>query len=320
MKGSHKMFNTTITGFAQDRGLRKRQEKAFTHPSRDIDVESLATEIRNYTLDAVRTQRDLGLDVPDAARSDYPDEIGAMALALSGIELDLTAGGMSRHSITNTYISKPSVSAPIRFQGDIASSLPEKETNLKMSLPGIFTFASRAMDPSSKNFDGLLEELVRAYNEALKKVKIDYVQFNEYELLRDPTTENIKRLKSSYEKIKLTGRKILAFYFGDIQPILEHLDELPVEVIHLDVFYANNADQLLRRPPRSKELVLGLLETVQYTSDDETNVANTANRFAEKVDPGKLWLSTNGDLVYRGRSFAQSKINTLVRIANRLRS
>ncbi|MEE9225313.1 MAG: hypothetical protein V3U68_03860 [Bacteroidota bacterium] len=314
------MFTTTVTGFAQDRALRKRQEKAFTRPSNDISGKPLAEETRNYTLEAVRTQRALGLDVPDMARSDYPDEIGAMALTLVGFELDLTAGGMSRHSITNTYISKPSVSGAVRFHGDIASNVPDNGTKLKTSLPGIYTLASRSMDPHSKDFDALLDGLVPAYTDALSKLQTRYVQFNEYELLRNPTIENINRVKNVYQKLNFSGKKILAFYFGDIQPIVEHLDELPVEVIHLDVFHGSNTDQLLHRAPRTKEIILGLLDTVQYRSDDEASVVRTAKKFAEKIDPRKLWLSTNGDLVYRGRSFAESKINMLIRIANKLRS
>lgn len=319
MNASRTLFTTTVTGFAQDRALRKRQEKTFTDRSADASRDSLKEEMRNYTRDALRVQRSLGLDVPDAARSDYPDEIGAMALALAGFQLDLTAGGMSRHTITNTYISKPSISSEAKFQETIAPEYDENNKRFKVSIPGIYTVAARTMKPDSKDFDRLLEGLAPAYDDVLKSLETPYVQFNEYELLKNATSDNIERVKSVYDRVSFRGKKIVAFYFGDIRPVVEHLDDFPVDIVHLDVYYGKNSAHLLEHLPRRKEIVLGLLDSVQYRGDDEDGAIRFAKQVAEKVDPSNLWLSTNGDLVYRGRSFAESKIEALVRIASTLR-
>ncbi len=325
------LFPTTVTGFAQDRPLRKRQEKAFTGRFPDGSTESLEEEMRDYTLNAVRLQRTLGLDVPDAARSDYPDEIGTMARRLAGFQLDLSAGGMSRHTITNTYISKPSVSGTVKFQPDINRLVPalsalmdaeagKNGNNLKISIPGIYTLAARAMKTDSKNFDSLLESLLPAYNDALTTFQTPFVQFNEYELLKNATIDNVERIKSIYQRVSCPGKKIMAFYYGDIGLIAGHLDEIPVDIVHIDVFYGTNSAHLLRSAPKRKEIVLGLLDSVQYRGDDEDSAIRLVKQLAERVEPENLWLSTNGDLVYRGRSFAESKIKALVRIAGALRS
>lgn len=320
MKASDRLFTTTVTGFAQNRTLRKQQERLYTGQEQKESSEAMEIELRKYTDESVRLQRALGLDVPDAARSDYPDEIGAFALLSGGLKIDLTAGGMSRHTVTNTYISKPSVSGQVRFARKIFTGTGENGKTLKVSIPGIYTLATRVLKPDSEHFDRLLDSLVTPYNTAVASLKVPFIQFNEYELLKEPTDGNIERIKRIYRRVSFVGKKILAFYFGDIGPIVDHLDDLPADIIHLDVFYDKNGAHLLRNAPKRKEVVAGLLDSVQYRADDEALAIRFAGQLAEKIDPAKLWISTNGDLAYRGRSFAESKIAALVRIANTLRS
>ncbi|GFR39536.1 5-methyltetrahydropteroyltriglutamate--homocysteine methyltransferase [Insulibacter thermoxylanivorax] len=182
--------------------------------------------------------RDLGLD---SLETYY-----AMARGYQGKRGDVKALAMKKWYNTNYHYLVPELEegVEIRLAGtkpfDEFLEAKQQGIRTKPVLPGAFTMLKLIKYSGGKQAADYAADMAEVYKEILARFEAlgaEWVQFDEPELVRDLTAEEIELLCDLYGKIlsaKGRVKVLLQTYFGDVRDVYQALLGLPCDGIGLD--------------------------------------------------------------------------------------
>ena len=269
--------------------------------------------------EVIAEQASTGLDIVTDGMVRWSDPISHTARALTGV----TINGLLRYFDNNFYFRQPVVRDHIARVRTVARSeylFAARCTTrpVKSVLTGPYTLA-RASVIATSSYRGL-GDLTASYAAILADEVRDlvaagalYVQIDEPAILHFPG--DIALLADALDPIHAAcgnSELLLATYFGDAGPLLERLEELPVDVLALDLV-TNPAllDRLAREGSR-RRLALGMLDGRTTRMESATVLAPLAEAIlAGPLPPGNHYLTTSCGLELLPRPYARRKLDVL---------
>lgn len=143
-----------------------------------------------------------------------------------------------------------------------------------------------------------------------------HIKSLEYTGLTSLENEDLELLQQALDICgKIPGATtILHTYFGDAEPLLEFLKDLPVDGIGIDCSRTNPSTHLSALKKISfagKELVLGLVDARKTLLEDPQELVAQCRDIAEQCQPQALWLTPNTSTRYRNHGTALQKLALL---------
>ena len=221
----------------------------------------------------------------------------------------------------NTFYRK------LSFKNGIVSSGKIIKSNLAMSLlpknravcmPEPYTFADRHLSSKHKNKDEFVLELAKMlHKEAVTLVKAGFkliqlvgpsiaynnkIDFNLVKEGLDILTRGVK------------AKTILHFYFGDVSKKIDKLLDLPVSGLGFDTT-TTPISAIKKHSFSGKSLTIGLVNSYTTKIENKNKSISEINQIVSKTRPREVFVSTNFDLEYIPKKFANEKILVLGEIA-----
>lgn len=287
---------------AAERGKLSREEvsRAF-----DQDVAGL-----------IQLQQDLRLDSVVDGQLNWQDLFRPFSEILTGIRL----GGLMRWFDNNTFFRQPKVIDKIGIDtaklGDFFHyALIPIQCHKKAILPGPFTFAVMAQNSAYTSLADLIDDFSHALRHILAElgnVGYSYAQFNEPALcIKGRTKNDLELAKAGLDACTAgySGKTILHTYFLDATPIIDSMQDFPVDCIGID-FYATPTDAL-SKCDFEKELGCGCVDGRNSLLETTQGLHDLISKIQKTPKPEKIILCPNCDLDFLPRPVAEKKLRLL---------
>ena len=145
--------------------------------------------------------------------------------------------------------------------------------------------------------------------------------FKLIQLLGPSIAYNINKVDLDLIKEALTivtrgvkAKTILHFYFGDVSKKIEKLLDLPVSGLGFDTT-TTPISAIKKHSFSGKSLTIGLVNSYTTKIENKNKSISEINQIVSKTRPREVFVSTNFDLEYIPKKFANEKILVLGEIA-----
>lgn len=245
------------------------------------------------------------------------DPISHVAAGLAGIEIT----GLVRWFDTNFYVRQPVVRARPTWQRPyLADEVVKAATSgrrVKAVVTGPYTLARHSIDPSALGLDALVSAYATALRpeiEAILAAGAAELQIDEPSLLERPS--DIALVARGLDVMLPTGAPAsLATYFGDVEPLYDRVQELPIAGLVLDLTYSPRAVARLASEGSRKRVALGILDGRNTALEPIIPLVRTLRSVINKVGSENVQLTTSCGLEYLPRDRARRKTEHLRAIA-----
>ena len=216
----------------------------------------------------------------------------------------------------------------LSFENAIASDGKIIKSNLAMSylpknravcLPEPYTFAERNQSSKHKKKEEFAIELAKMLQKEISTLVKS--GFKLIQLLGPSIAYNINRVDLDLIKEALTivtrgvkAKTILHFYFGDVSKKIEKLLDLPVSGLGFDTT-TTPISAIKKHSFSGKLLTIGLVNSYTTKIENKNKSISEINQIVSKTRPREVFVSTNFDLEYIPKKFANEKILVLGEIA-----
>lgn len=271
----------------------------------------------------VREQTDAGIDVVTDGQVAWYDSQSHIARGLDGVEI----GGLVRYFDTNTYYRQPIVTGAVRWSKplvveDWQFAQDATRAPVKAVLTGPVTLANLALDRHYGKKRALAVAFADALAEevtALRTAGVLHVQVDEPILTRRPEDLSLVQETLATLAARKGGAELtLATYFGDVTKIYRDLQELPVDVIGLDLVQGAKTWSPILRHGSEKPLSLGLVDARNTKLEDPKALASRVRELRDAVDLDGSYLSPSNGLEFLPRAKAREKLAVVAATARRL--
>jgi len=258
----------------------------------------------------VRVQQDAGLDY-------FSDGL----LRWQDIFRPLTEGlGVKPHTLvrwfdTNTFFREPELSGrlatPSHPDGVIPDATVPRPRVTTLPSPYMFSRAARTDQDRNALMVALAEQVLRPAIDAAVQGGAELIHLEDpwlgyVGIAREDWAPLADALKILHRDLKAT----LAFhvYFGDAAPHIEHLLQLPVDAIGVDLVLT---DVKALGSGWNKGLVAGVINGRSSILESAKDLVGVARHLADAVRPRDLYLSSNCELGYLPTPVAEQKVQRL---------
>ena len=258
----------------------------------------------------VRVQQDAGLDY-------FSDGL----LRWQDIFRPLTEGlGVKPHTLvrwfdTNTFFREPELSGRLATPSHPDGVLPDATVPRPRvtTLPSPYMFSRAARTDQDRNalMVALAEQVLRPAIDAAVKGGAELIHLEDpwlgyVGIAREDWAPLADALTILHRDVKAT----LAFhvYFGDAAPHIEHLLQLPVDAIGVDLVLT---DVKALGSGWNKGLVAGVINGRSSILESAKDLVGVARHLADSVRPRDLYLSSNCELGYLPTPVAEQKVQRL---------
>jgi 5-methyltetrahydropteroyltriglutamate--homocysteine methyltransferase len=280
-----------------------------------LDQELRAVE-EDDTREAVACQVGNGFAFVSNPQLNWQDIFRPLLPALAGVEI----GALTRWFDNNTFYRQPVVTDSVELKGTIdgrylaREHLPENRP-WKITLPGPWTFTCLSADHFYGDSGDLLLDVAEAVGgtaRELVSLGFDHIQFSEPALVVNPPAGEmwdlaVEALRRASGGVGATTS--LHTFFGDGSPILEHGEELPTDIIGIDL-YATDLEAL-RGMETDKAIALGCVDARNSLVESRSSLVQLARRALEILNPREAYITPNCDLEFLTRRIAEKKMKTL---------
>ncbi len=279
-----------VTGYpriGEKRELKFALEKFWQGESDFSEVEKVAKELRkrhwNY-------QKEAKIDYISSNDFSYYDQMIDMIVLLGaqspeykdleGIEqyFAMARGDKTRKALpmtkwlnTNYHYFVPQLTSNTTFKLNLQKPLQEfqeaKELGIetKVNLIGPVTFLSFSRTTDGSDPLDLMDRVLEVYEEALEGLKnagVKTIQLEEPALVKDPTTKQLEKLKTAYERL---GREdlelIVTTYFEHSNEATDILVNTKISGLALDFVYGKrNLEKVEKIAKSGKKLIAGVVD------------------------------------------------------------
>jgi 5-methyltetrahydropteroyltriglutamate--homocysteine methyltransferase len=272
---------------------------------------------------ALQDQAAAGLDLVTDGQIRWYDPISHLAAKLEGVEIN----GLLRFFDTNFYFRQPLVHArPARrnflIVDEFIFAKMKSPRPVKAVLTGPYTLArhSRVQNGGAGAFGRMLEGYTEALAEevaALAAAGATHIQVDEPALVKRPGDfPEVERSLAALAARKGAAQLEMALYFGDLAPLFDKLQKLPVDILNLDFTYSPHLSDIIARAGSSRTLALGLVDGRNTRLEDPAAVARELHKILRGIKAQRAHLNPSCGLEYLPRDRARLKLRHLAAIKN----
>ena len=280
------LWTTTVGSFPKPPHLERARNRFARGEITAGDLEELE---REATVDLIRTQEEIGLDILVDGELYRGDMTTYFAERMAGFQISNPV-----RSYGNRYYRKPIAVGPIRRRSawtvdwwKFAQSKTQKP--VKGMLTGPYTMMDWSFNEHYPSRDAMAMDLAEAIREeaiALAEAGAKYIQVDEPAVSVRPEELKlaVRALGRAVEGVK--AKTITHICYGDFDVIYPALLDLPVEMIDLEM--ANSRYDLLeqfRRHPFTKEIGYGVLDVHSHRIETKDEVKQGILRGLEHLKP-----------------------------------
>lgn len=297
--------------------LRYKVQNRVLPPEELTRKEKLATELW------IRSQERFGLDILVDGEQNRSDIVSFFAEKIGGF----SPGGSVR-CYGNRYYQKPIITGKLEWRGPMVAEdwkALQRATHkpLKALVTGPYTLMEWSFNDFYGSREQTLEELtkiIRKEIEALSEAGAKIIQIDEPALSCRP-----HEFPFIFNAIKelTAGQKayfILHHAYGDLTPIWEKMQKLPVDNFDLEV--ANSGTMLhslLRKIPTKKDISMGIIDSHNHLIDSPRQINDRIRTALRVVPKNQLWFSPDCGLKTRTTDEAIGKLTQMVRAVTKFR-
>jgi 5-methyltetrahydropteroyltriglutamate--homocysteine methyltransferase len=317
-----KILASTHSNFPRvgDSREQQRLRRAYASLEKGKMSEDEFNVVQNELIEEViGIQESSGCDIVTDGMIRWYDHASHIAKNLRGFKIN----GLLRFFDTNYYYRQPVAGDDIaEGDGGLAeesSFLAAKSNRLKkVILLGPYSLAMMSQNKSSMNFEAFsrrMAELLAAEVKKIASTGIDYVQIEEPAFVRNP--ENFDLFKESIEQIALkkgSTKIVLTFYFGNCEPLLERLREIPADMFGFDLTYSPSLLDRLRSDGFPGQVSLGILDGRNTKIESPDKVAASLENVLGKLGGDECHITTSSGLEFLPRDYAISKLKLAAKV------
>ncbi len=206
-------------------------------------------------------------------------------------------------------------------KSNLAVSLLPK--NKAVCLPEPYTFAERHLSSVYKKdeFVIFLAKMLRKEIDSLTKTGFKLIQLVGPSIAYNLNNVDLDLVGDALNIVtkNLKVKTILHFYFGDVSKKIEKLLDLPVSGLGFDTT-TTPISSIKKHSFSGKSLAVGLVNSYNTKIENKTKCVAEMNQILSKTKPDDAFITTNFDLEYIPKEFAQQKIVLLGEIGRRVTS
>jgi len=315
------LLTTTVGSFPKpDYLARARNQFSLSK----IDRQELAALERQATVEVIRLQEEVGLDILVHGEMERGDMVAYFAELLSE---SMVIGGLVR-SYGNRYYRKPIIIGKLRWQGPMtvemwryAQSLTDRP--VKGMLTGPYTMVEWSFDeyyPSRREAVLDMARVIHQEAVALEKAGARYIQVDEPAASTRPEEMELVSQGLAVVTEGLKVKTITHMCYGDFASVFEQIVRLPVD--QLDIETANSDYDLLelfRRHRFDKEVALGVVDVHDHKVETVEEVKEGIRRGLEVLPPQRLYIDPDCGLKTRTWEEAAAKLRVMVQAVREVR-
>jgi 5-methyltetrahydropteroyltriglutamate--homocysteine methyltransferase len=289
MTADNILLTTSVGSFGKPDYLQKARNQ---HARGKLGASELVELERKATLEWIRTQEDIGLDILVDGEMYRGDMVAHFAELLEGY----SEGGLVR-AYGNRYYHKPVISGKLArpkpmtiewFQ--YAQSLTDRP--VKGMLTGPYTMLDWSYNeayPTRREAALALAEVVRQEAEDLDRAGARYIQIDEPAVHARPEELAIAIEAMGIVTQNLKAKTISHICYGDFAAIYPGVLDLPVD--QLDLAMANYEYRwlaLMERQPFTKEMAIGIVDVHTHELESVAEAAEGIRKGLKYVTADKL--------------------------------
>ena len=282
-------------------GIYPRSE-ALVQATRDLDrgrtsEDAVDAQVARDLDALVSLQQDAGLDLLADGMLRWQDLFRPLVEASDGLE----PGALTRFLDTNTFFRAPQATdADFRTAPLDERYVPPVPGPRLLTLPSPYALGRAAgLDP-----EAIAAQVLTPQIEAHEA---ELVVLAEPLLIRENDAD-LGALSAALAALPERSRLVLQLTFGDAEPLLSALADLPVAGVGVD-FYATPLETVPEGFP--KLLLAGVVDARSSVVEDPDRLVSFLERLAERV--GDVALVPNGDLQFVSEPVARGKVSALGR-------
>lgn len=276
----------------------------------------------DVTRDVIQEQCRSGIDLVTDGQIRWEDAQTYIAGRLEGVRIT----GLLRYFDTNTYFRQPVIEEVIRWKNpltveDYKFAAGVSDRPIKPVLTGPFTLAKLSHDKHYGNEEALTADYARALAEevaALEAAGADLIQIDEPAILWWPDQFPIlEKGITLLAKGRKKSRLALYTYFRGAGKVLSRLNELPVDILGIDLVEGKDDLEAIEKSPPAKILALGVLNGRNTKLEEEEETASLVRRLWKASGSDEMFVNPSSGLEFLPRETAFKKFKLLSRIAGR---
>ena len=291
-----------------------------------IGPDALREEERRATVNVIRLQEDLGLDILVHGEMERGDMVAYFAEHWLGFEESLPV-----RSYGNRYYRKPIVVGPVAAGPELLAVASWREAQaltdrpVKGMLTGPYTccdWSFNAHYPDRRSLVLDLAAIIHEEAKALDDAGCQYIQIDEPAVSTRPDELDLAIEAMGIVTAGLRARTISHICYGDFDKIYPDLLQLPVRQLDLE---AQNRgfellDLLARHPwPADKELALGVVDVHRHRIESVEEVERGILQALQIVPPELLYIDPDCGMKTRTWEEARQKLTVMMEAVARVR-
>jgi 5-methyltetrahydropteroyltriglutamate--homocysteine methyltransferase len=285
------------------------------HPFSPDDSEARREAIRV----SVQSQAEAGLDIVSIGHGGQRDPVVPFVQGLEGLALSDETLELSTHEEVRVPVAeKPLRQTGSLFEEDLATAQSVTHLPVKISFPGPYTLSRVIADPKD------LYDSIGGFIEALSAILADeirtlagrgaaIIQLEEPHLLLCPS--DFPRLQEGIlplHEAKGMSQLALVLSGGPITPLYDWLQNLPIDVLSLDLTQSPGLVDVISDRQTSLILGLGLVDGHGEEEPTEEALAQTLSRVARGVMGSTVHIHPSSDLSDLSPDVAKANLERLV--------
>jgi len=304
-----------------DSGSAQRHRRAYAQRERgelsEAEWQSVEDEV---TAEVVHEQIEAGVELPTDGQIRWYDPISHVARHLEGVAIN----GLLRYFDTNFYFRQPVVSGRIARREPVLAREYEVARRaapraVKPVLTGPYSLAQGSIleggYPDRRALAGAYADVLALEVADLARAGATLIQVDEPFLLLHPEdTDQVRELLGVLAAQRGQARLACYTYFGDVLPLYDELQSLPVDVLGLDFTYSPKLAHRIAEAGTGKTLGLGLVDGRNTKLETREVLFPILDRVLPRVG-STVYLNPSCGLEFLPRDRARQKLETMVGLA-----
>jgi 5-methyltetrahydropteroyltriglutamate--homocysteine methyltransferase len=288
----------------------------------EITNEDLARIADEVTVEVIQEQIEAGVDIITDGQIRWDDDQTYVARHMTGVKI----GGLQRYLDTNTYFRETEITADVAFQRPVLApdwEFAQKNSTrpVKAIVPGPYTLATHSLDRHYRNRESLalaFAEALRGEVDALVAAGCRHIQVNDPVIVFNKGdyplfSKAVRRLLDG-----ISGPEVgLYTWFSGCDGILPEMQDLPVDVIGLDLVWGKRNWDALAGVKFEKKLGAGIVDARGTRLESPADIAQAIERLTQHVPAERLYVNPSCGLEYLPRETALEKLKIMVEGAKR---
>ncbi len=297
----------------------QRLRRAYAERERgEISPEAFNQVQNSVVAEVIQEQADAGCEVVTDGQIRWYDSISHVAGKLAPVEIN----GLLRYFDTNFYFRQPVITGKIGWRAPLtmeefqyAKQISPRLVKPVLTGPYTLAISSIRKTPVYGDVSTLVLDLSAALAQevnALAAAGAAVIQVEEPAILKHPQDlPLLQQALGSLSKARGSADLALYTYFGDVTPVYEALQELPVQMLGLDFTYAPRLPEKIAALGSQKILGLGLFDGRNTRMETAEQVFPILEKILPRVPGQVVYLNPSCGVEHLPRDKAVAKLRLM---------